>query len=201
MRPAVRLLTDFEQKGKSGEWPMSTLVHCYWCCQRFDNQPVGMPIKYSDGKFQVVGCYCSLDCACAQNFANNEGLDECLSRYSLINALSERLGMERTVRPAPDRLALAIFGGHMSIDEFRAYNATTRDRHIVVSCPPMLSVTQQVEEINNNDLCSEYKYIPLDRNRVSRYQEKIRLTRNKPLMNVRNTLDHTMKLSFAPTQS
>jgi hypothetical protein len=203
LRAVVRLLTDFEQKSKGGEWPLSTSVCCYWCCHRFDNAPVGMPIKYSGGMFHVVGCYCSLDCACAQNFANRDGLDECLGRYSLINALSERLGMDRVVSPAPDRLALAIFGGHMSIEEFRSYNGGggARDRHIVVSCPPMLSVTQQVEEISNNDLSSEYRYIPLDRSRVLRYQEKLRLNRTKPLSNFCNTLDHSMRLKYSSSAS
>jgi hypothetical protein len=60
----------------------------------------------------------------------------------------------------------------------------------------MQSITQQVEEISNTDLCSEYRYIPLDRDRVSRYQEKLRLSRSKPLVNVKNTLDHTMNLKY-----
>jgi hypothetical protein len=217
LRRTVRLLTDFEEKGKRGEWPISTSVHCYWCVHRFDTQPVGLPVKFSGDAFHVIGCFCSLDCACAYNFATNrDSTDECLSRYSLINALSGRMGLDRNVQPAPDRLALSIFGGHLSIEEFRAYNGgppggsghtggsggsghpggPASCRHLVVSCPPMQSITQQVEEISNTDLCSEYRYIPLDRDRVSRYQEKLRLSRSKPLVNVKNTLDHTMNLKY-----
>lgn len=208
----VRILAEFEEKGKGGEWPLSTSVHCYWCCHRFDTPPIGLPVKYvpkTDGhaaqgahggdRFQVIGCYCSLECACAHNFASTrESVDECMNRYSLLNALAARLGYGRSVvKPAPDRLALSIFGGHMSIDEFRGFvEQTAGQRQIVVNCPPMQSITQQVEEIGDADLSSEFRYVPLDSERVSRYQEKVRIQRTKPLVNFKNTLDHTMKLKY-----
>lgn len=193
----VRLLAEFEEKSKTGEWPLSTSVHCYWCCHRFDTPPLGLPIKYAGGRFHVVGCFCSLECAVAYNFsAARESVDECLNRYSLINALSAQLGGARVVRPAPDRLALSIFGGHMGVEEFRAHSVDTM-RHVVVNCPPMQSVTQQVEEVGDADLSSEYRYVPIDTERVTKFQEKVRLMRTKPLVNFKNTLDHTMKLKYA----
>lgn len=80
-------------------------MHCYWCCHRFDGAPLGLPMRYSGGQFYVIGCFCSLSCACAYNFANTrDGMDECLTRYGLINALSAKLGLERVVHAAPDRL-------------------------------------------------------------------------------------------------
>lgn len=190
----IRLLTEFEEKSKTGEWPSSTRVHCYWCCHKFDNAPYGLPIKYALGQFHVTGCFCSLECACAYNFASRESVDECMNRSSLINMLSARIGHGGHVRPAPDRLALDIFGGHMSIKEFRGFYGTPRQ--VLLNSPPMLAVTQQVEEVNESDMRSEYKYIPLDSERVTRYQEKIRLKRTKPLVNFRNTLDHSMNLKY-----
>jgi hypothetical protein len=191
----IRLLTEFEEKNKNSEWPSSTSVHCYWCCHRFANAPVGLPVKFANNKFHVIGCFCSLECACAYNFLSHDSIDECLNRYTLVNALSNRLGLDRTVQPAPDRLALSIFGGHLDIDEFRAFSSATK-RHVIVNSPPMLTVTQQVEEVNETDMRSEYRYIPLDSERINRYQEKVRLKRCKPLVNFKNTLDHTMKLKY-----
>ena len=191
----IRLLTEFEEKNKNSEWPSSTSVHCYWCCHRFSNVPVGLPVKFANDRFHVVGCFCSLECACAYNFTSHDSIDECLNRYTLVNALSNRLGFGRTVQPAPDRLALSIFGGHLDIDEFRAFSSATK-RHVIVNSPPMLTVTQQVEEVNDTDMRSEYRYIPLDSERINRYQEKVRLKRCKPLVNFKNTLDHTMKLKY-----
>lgn len=204
---AVKLLGEFEEKCKYGEWPASTSVHCYWCCTPFPTQPVGLPVKYRAGKFNVVGCFCSLSCACAYNFGQagqRYSVDEGLARYSLLNALSRKLGYgQKPVRSAPDRLALSIFGGHMSIDEFRAHgNPLSADlagtaKRIVVNYPPMQCLTQQIEDTGIDELRSEYRYIPIDNDRISKYQEKIRLARTKPLINHRNTLDHTMNLKVS----
>ncbi len=192
----IRLLTEFEEKSKCGEWPSGTCVHCYWCCHRFNNAPFGLPVKFANDQFHVVGCFCSLECAAAYNFGGKDSVDECLNRYTLINTLAFRMGLGRSIRPAPNKVALAMFGGHLSIDEFRQLSSS--NKHILVNSPPMLTVTQQVEEVHETDMRSEYKYIPIDNERVVRYQEKMRLKRVKPLINFKNTLDHSMKLKYTP---
>lgn len=195
----VRLLADFGEKSRNSEWPMSTSVYCHWCCHPFQGVPIGLPIKMTmnEQQYCVTGCYCSLECACAYNFASRESVDERLSRYSLLNGLAVRIGCiaQTPIRPAPDRLALNIFGGHLSIDEFRVY-ASSSDRYIITNTSPMISVTQQLEELNEQDTHSEYRYVPLDSERVCRFQEKIKLKRNKPLLNTKNTLDQSMKLKI-----
>lgn len=82
----------------------------------------------------------------------------------------------------------------MTIEEFRTH--TTSAKLMLVNYPPMMSVTQQVEEVNEAELRSEYKFIPIDNERVSKYQEKIKLKRSKPLVNFKNTLDSTMNLRY-----
>jgi len=195
----VRLLADFGEKSRNSEWPMSTNVYCHWCCHPFQGVPIGLPIKMTmnEQQYCVTGCYCSLECACAYNFASRESVDERLSRYSLLNGLAVRIGCiaQTPIRPAPDRLTLNIFGGHLSIDEFRLY-ASSSDRYIITNTSPMISVTQQFEELNEQDTHSEYRYVPLDSERVCRFQEKIKLKRNKPLLNTKNTLDQSMKLKI-----
>jgi hypothetical protein len=195
----VRLLADFGEKSRNSEWPMSTSVYCHWCCHPFQGVPIGLPIKMTmdEQQYCVTGCYCSLECACAYNFASRESVDERLSRYSLLNGLAVRIGCgaQTPIRPAPDRLALNIFGGHLSINEFRVY-ASSSDRYIIANTSPMISVTQQLEELNEQDTHSEYRYVPLDSERVCRFQEKIKLKRNKPLLNTKNTLDQSMKLKI-----
>ena len=204
----VKLLAEFGEKSKNGEWPSSTSVHCHWCCHPFDTVPFGMPVKYAAGQFHVIGCFCSVECTCARIFASaRDSIDECMNRYSLLNALAKACGLgSDPVRPAPDKEALKTFGGHLGIEQFRTYGrpgAAAEDgarsvaaRRIVVNCPPMQSLAQHTEEVNDTDMSSEYRYIPIDSDRVMRYQEKIRLMRTKPLINFKNTLDHTMKLKY-----
>lgn len=193
---SIRLLMDFDEKCKNGEWPASTSVHCYWCCHRFSNVPVGIPLSYNEelAKFMVYGCFCSCECAAAYNLESKESADELMMRHSLINMLARELGYQKVVRPAPSRLILTMFGGPMTIDEFREVCHTSR--LVLVNFPPMMTITQQVEEISQKDLRSEYRYIPIDHDRVNKYKEKIKLKRTKPLVNYRNTLDHAMNLKF-----
>ena len=157
---------------------------------------MGLPVKLAGDAFHVTGCFCSLECAAAYNFDGRGSVDETLNRFTLINALAERmgLGLNRAVRPAPSRLALTMFGGHMGIEEFRAFSGS--GRQVIVHSPPMLTLTQQVEEVNDTEMRSEYRFVPLDSERVSRYQERVRMRRTKPLVSYKNTLDHAMNLTF-----
>jgi len=195
----VRLLVDFEEKNKANEWPSSTSIHCYWCCHKFDNPPCGIPLKYVNGKFYVTGCFCSLECAAAYNFNNGGSVDEIWDRYSLINMLSAKLNPEASgsmVAQAPDRLALTMFGGYMGIEEFRRFCPT--HKLTVVNFPPMMTLTRQIEEISDNDVRSTHKYVPIDNERIDRYEKKLNLKRTKPLATVKNTLDRTMNIRYNP---
>ncbi len=190
----IELLKDFEEKNKNNEWPQSTSIHCYWCCHKFSTPPLGIPLKYTNDKFHVYGCYCSLECAAAFNMSSKESLDEIFERYNMINLLSRMIGYKNVVRCAPNRLALKMFGGHLDIDEFRAYSNTSK--LININFPPMMTMTQQIEEINESDITNDYKYIPVDTERINKYKEKIKLRRSKPVTNFENTLDHAMNLKF-----
>lgn len=191
----VELLKDFEMKSKNDEWPTSTSICCYWCCNPFNSVPFGIPVKYVDEKFHVFGCFCNLECAAAYNFHSGESHDEKWERYHLINLLSHKIGHADRVRASPSRLALKMFGGYMDLDEFRSFARTTT-KVIGVNFPPMLTLTQQIEELNECDVSSEYKYIPIDIDRINKYREKIVLRRNKPVTEFRNTLDSLMNLKI-----
>jgi hypothetical protein len=190
----IELLKDFEMKSKAKEWPSTTSICCYWCCHKFDNPPVGIPIKYYDNTFHVFGCYCSLECAAAYNFSSPDSSDEIWERYNLLNLLARKLSYSNIVKTAPNRLALKMFGGHMEIDEFREFSSS--NKVINVNFPPMMTLTQQIEEVNECDINSEYRYIPVDHERINKYKEKLILKRSKPITNYKHTLDHTMNLKI-----
>ena len=190
----IDLLKDFEEKNKNGEWPTNTTICCYWCCNKFDTTPIGIPVNYDKEQFDVYGCFCSLECAAAYNFKNNHNIDEMWERYNLINLLSRRIGYKHQVKPAPDRLSLKQFGGFMDIDQFRNY--TNLNRFVNINFPPMNSVTQQLEEINEYDLKNDMKYIPIDNERIKKYKEKILFRRNKPLIDAKNSIESSMNLKY-----
>ena len=194
----INLLKDFEEKNKVNEWPSNTSICCYWCCHKFDNAPFGIPINYTtDESFDVFGCFCSLECAAAYNFKMHDNVDEMWERYNLINLLYRKLNLGTIIKPAPDRLSLKNFGGYLEIQEFR--NFFKSNKLITTNFPPMSSLTQQIEEINEHELNSDYKYIPIDHDRIDKYKEKL-FKRNKPIINAKNSLESSMNLKYNSTQ-
>jgi hypothetical protein len=190
----INLLKDFEEKNKVNEWPSNTSICCYWCCHRFDNPPFGIPVNYYNENFDVFGCFCSLECASAYNFKMQDNIDEMWERHNLLNLLYRKLNLGKVVKPAPDRLALKMFGGYMDIEEFRDFFKS--NKLVNVNFPPMSSLTQQIEEINEYELNNEFKYIPLDQDRIDKYKAKM-FKRNKPLINNKNSLESSMNLKYA----
>lgn len=190
----INILKDFEEKNKNKEWPSNTSICCYWCCHKFENAPFGIPVTYQSNTFFVFGCFCSLECATAHNFNTTNNIDEMWERYNLINLLARKIQYAKTVRPAPDRLALKSFGGYMDIEQFRDYHKT--NKIININFPPMSSLSQQIEEINEYELNTDYKYIPLDHDRINKIKEQMVIKRNKPLINNKNSLENSMNLKF-----
>lgn len=190
----LELLKDFEEKNKNNEWPSNTSISCYWCCHKFDNAPFGIPINYKNNKFEVFGCFCSLECAAMHNFRENDNIDEMWERYNLINLMCRELKLGDYVKPAPDRLALKMFGGFLEIDKFREYFKT--NKIININFPPMTSISQQLEEINEYELNSDLKYVPIDNERINKYKEKILFKRSKPLINPKTSLESSMNLKY-----
>jgi hypothetical protein len=190
----VDLLKDFEQKNKNKEWPTNTSICCYWCCNKFENTPVGIPVNYSSHQFEVFGCFCSLECAAAHNFKMNDSFDEVWERHNLINLLARKLGVGNMIKAAPDRMSLKMFGGFLDIDAFRKY--TTSGKLININFPPMTSLTQQIEEVNEYELNNDLKYIPIDHDRINKYKEKMMFKRAKPLVPQKSSLESTMNLKI-----
>ena len=80
----------------------------------------------------------------------------------------------------------------MDIDQFR--NFRDLDKIVNVLEYPMIAVTQQIEEINYNSYDNNNNYIPIDSERIKKLEQKIQLRRTKPLLNKKNTLEHTMNI-------
>jgi len=101
------------------KWKEKTELWCWWCSHGFTNSPFGLPIKFDNNRYNVQGCFCSLNCAKAYNIKENN------YRTTEINSLIEDFRRELfgissyPVVTAPPRQALKVYGGFLSIDEFR----------------------------------------------------------------------------------
>lgn len=114
----IKILHCYE--GKEKELPDKTDVWCWWCCHPFDGVPRFMPTKYDEQRqrYKVTGNFCSWGCAKAFMLYD--------SSYVLRNSLSMLTSLIRKINgsyynfpTAPPRSALKVFGGTMTIEEFR----------------------------------------------------------------------------------
>ena len=144
MKNINSIMYEFVNSNLKGEWPNSTTIYCYWCCHPFDSTPCALPIKYVKQKFYMTGCFCSFNCAASYNYYSNVYDRE--ERYSLLCLLYKKVyGNNVKIALAPPREVLKIFGGYMTITEFR--NALLRqDVEYRVLHPPMISVIPKIEE-------------------------------------------------------
>lgn len=185
-----KLINSDEEK-----WKANTNIKCHWCCHSFNNAPFGIPIKYKNEKFYAHGIFCSLECAAAHNFSEEKGIQDIWESYNLLNLLSHKINYKNIVRLAPKRNCLNIFGGKMSIEEFRSF--TNQNKIINILEYPMISASQQIEEINYENNSNKTNFIPIDEERVKKLEQQIKLMRRTPLLNHKNTLEHTMNIKIS----
>jgi hypothetical protein len=106
----------------NASYPRYTNVHCWWCCHQFDNHPIGIPIKYDKPNdiFKVLGCFCSFECAYA--YSRKEQRKIYLSDFRILyqKVTGEDGQHIMNIRPAPERYVLKMFGGQLTIEEFRS---------------------------------------------------------------------------------
>ena len=90
---------------------------------------------------------------------------------------------------------MSIFGGNLSIEEFRKCNDEYSLNYKVIF-PPMISVIPSMEEIKKDVLkTNKSLYIPIDKERIMRVNNDLRLKRKNPITN-KNTLENCMKLTY-----
>jgi hypothetical protein len=133
------------------DWKVTTNIHCWWCCHLFDDTPIGMPLRFVNNKFKVKGCFCSIACTLA--WYNNSKYRTDPKIFTLIKNLHRKLtggGSECKIYQAPPRESLIMFGGEMTIDEFRK----SSDNGIVFKMIdyPMIIAKEFIEEIDLNNL-------------------------------------------------
>ena len=115
----------------SSNWISSTDYWCQWDCHSFDTPPVGLPVKFKNNKFNVVGCFCSLECAVAYNFYGNENNYNVWENYNLVNMLSNAIDYKPQVNAALSRKCLTVFGGHLDILSFREKSHQNKQYNIL----------------------------------------------------------------------
>jgi len=133
---------------------------CFWCTYDFDNPAVYIP-KHANttGGYNVYGCFCSPECACA--FLMNENIDNAtkIERYQLLNHIYAKIyKYNKNIKPAPSPYyILNKFYGNMSIQNYRSmFNF---DRLFLLVDKPLTKFMPELL-IDNEDYILNKKTIP-----------------------------------------
>ena len=104
-------------------------IRCFNCHHTFSNTPFFLPFDYSLilDRYKLFGNFCSPNCAksyCMDNktFQNKS--------YILGQFYRKLFGPSFRINPAPSILKLEMYGGKMSIEEFRK-SFYTNSRHTI----------------------------------------------------------------------
>jgi hypothetical protein len=163
---------------------------CWWCCHPFEDEPLEMPKKYDEmrRKFYTYGKFCSWSCMKA--FAiDNYGVN--LGGRIMGNIMCMRkqmYGVLGPVRMAPKRYELEVFGGSMTIEEFR--------EHGVIDKGPR----KPIDAENERDVAVPY-VSPTTKPVVGETSDDaLTLRRKKPLQRTHNSLESALGLLIKPKQ-
>lgn len=192
-----RLMVRFQDANRVQVLPESTEIACFWDCHPFRGVPCVIPVGVEESIWRVYGNFCCPECAAAYLF--NEALDSHVKweRYALLNRLYSQ--GEGSIRVAPPRTVLRLFGGTMEVSDYRTTLAEKRLRIDVVS-PPMISIIQTMDTkpIDFYDAAMKNTFIPWEMDRMNRPgAQGLRLRRTKPINEKEATIQHSMGIVFA----
>jgi hypothetical protein len=164
----------------SNEWNEKTDIACWWCCHKFDHIPIGIPEFINKDKFYLFGCFCSFNCMMSYNLDLNDY--KIWDRQANIYQMKNRIDPfnKITIHPAPPRQTLQMFGGPLSIRDFRE-SFFVLNKEFRCFFPPMISIIGIIEE-DNRDLTGGIK---IKHNKIS--DEPI-IKRKTQLQKHKNTL-------------
>ena len=184
-------------------WPTSTDRWCWHCCHPFPGQPLPLPIEYDDRRdcFHVMGTFCGWACMKAYNLESTSYKKHISS--NIITLFRKRCtGHLRGLRAAPPKMALRVFGGAMTIEQFR--EASDAQREYAVLPPNMIVHHHCIQELDTSQPQFKQKAKPapdlaavVNFKDVSTKNETLRLKRPKPLQSNRNLLERTMGIGLA----
>lgn len=196
-----RLMIQYQDSNRVQKIPERTDVFCFWCCHAFDSMPCVIPADIKEGIWNVYGNFCSPECGVAYLFQERLDSNVQWERYAMLNSLYKKDvevldGAVTSIRSAPKREVLRIFGGSIDIREFRAVLHEKKLRLDVLT-PPMVSIIQTMDTkpIDFFDQSLRNVFVPTEARRLNAPgAQGLRLRRSKPMAGKESTLDFVMKI-------
>lgn len=204
----AKILKHIASEDSKKEWDVSTDSVCFYCTEGFKTVPIGIPVRYLRGKFHCRDNFCSFNCAAAYIFS---GIDikyhfRKWEYYSLLcmmaSVINKEIKMEKgedvidcimKVKLAEDRNLLKKFGGPLSIEKFREQFYVLDSKYSLLY-PPLSCMYPQAEVAQFVSLHRQKAHMLNSESKFS--GQDMRLKREKPLIQKKNTLEEYMSLKI-----
>jgi hypothetical protein len=174
---------------------------CWHCCHPFEGLGIPLPMAYDDKRktWKTKGTFCSFACIKAYNCenSNHNGV-----RSMLLTLFKKRItGKLTSTIPAPPRCCLRVFGGTMTIEEFRAKSA---DGFLISELPPKMIPLETIiheRKVEAKKVAARpgpNLQTEIDLTTTTQKNETLRLKRPRPMPSSSDVLARTMGLEFFP---
>lgn len=165
---------------------------CWWCCHECPGEELRMPYKHDAlrNKFYTTGCFCSWSCMKAYNLTYNRVRSSIIA-CNMVLLYKQKYGHVDAIPCAPSRYALSVFGGKLSIEEFRGADRSSR---VVVRMPDQVyvphdvSLKHEVRAVHEGDANTKFQEIST----TNTTNETLKIKRPKPLKRDENNLEKTL---------
>jgi len=169
---------------------------CWWCCHPFEGLELHLPYKYDSHrkKFDTMGCFCSWSCMKTYNMTYNRVRASIISGNIVLmyKQMHDRIA---PIKCAPNRYALKVFGGTLTIEEFRKLSESG----------PRVHVRMPDEVYHIQEVVAKYEVkAPTEGNLDAKFQEvsrsstnneTLKIKRQKPLKRDANNLEKTLGIT------
>jgi hypothetical protein len=170
--------TSLQSRCISSTWPSNTRVHCWNCCHQFSNVPAFLPVSRdrASGVFHLSGLFCSWNCAKAYRYSHpnfcHKDTAPFLPVFAFLTSHRPRycptpltkmhpyncrcLDYSHRLQFPPPKENLKMFGGTMTIDEYRQGFMTIDTIEWIMRC--FLSQQQFPDQIGVLAQLRNYQY-------------------------------------------
>ena len=174
---------------------------CYHCCHPIPKERATLqyPFKLlSSGKYQVGGQFCSWECI--KGYARDE-MSRVVSGVHQVNIRHYRkmiTGLTDFVMPAPSRLVLKAFGGHLDIEEFRNPNPRidyTINYAKMIKIIPYDTQEYKYGDIEKHHVSAKTTDRPINIDTTTVVNDSLKLRRPKPAIKGKATHERALGLN------
>jgi hypothetical protein len=190
------LLVQFKESSEVKQVPARSDAACFWCCHTFSHRPVVLPIRDTGEYLTAMGNFCCPECAVSYLFDIRQDSHTRWEQLSLMHRVYGE-ACQGKIQPAPPRSVLSLFGGSLSIDEYRKLIRSYQVR-VDLHLPPMVSIlaTMDTKPIDFYDAGLTKNVNETVKERLQKAEEVLRLRRTKPLKAWESTLDACLNLKI-----